>query len=67
MILSERIWQALGPLSAQVELVDHDNGTVRYKADASQIDKDAISAIVAAHDWMHVLETIWTSGLNRRA
>ena len=50
MKLSNRIWQELGALSAQVEIVDHDGGTVRYRPSASQADKDAIAAIVAAHD-----------------
>lgn len=50
MRLSKRIWQELGALAAQVEIVDHDAGTVRYRDGASQVDKDAIAAIVAAHD-----------------
>jgi len=50
MKLSNRIWQELGALLTQVELVDHDGGTVRYRPSASQADKDAIAAIVAAHD-----------------
>lgn len=50
MKLSNKIWQELGALATQVELVDHEAGTVRYRDGASQADKDAIAAIIAAHD-----------------
>lgn len=50
MKLSNRIWNELGALAKHVELIEHDAGVVRYRDGASQADKDAIAAIVAAHD-----------------
>lgn len=50
MSLSGRIWDELGHLAAQVDLIDHEAGTVRYKPTATQAERDAVAAIVAAHD-----------------
>lgn len=50
MILSSRIWEELGPLSAVVELVDHDTGVIRFKGDPTTEVRASVQAIVAAHD-----------------
>lgn len=49
MKLSAKIWKELGALSQVVEIVDHENGTVKFRAGTSQQDMDAVNAIVAAH------------------
>lgn len=50
MKLSKRIWEELGALAAMVEIVEHDTGGVRFKESTSQADRDAVAAIIAAHD-----------------
>lgn len=47
MKLSTKIWQELGALATQVELIDHETGAIKYKDGA---DVAAIDSIVAAHD-----------------
>lgn len=50
MRLSDRIWDELGQLAACVEVIDHDQGAARFKEGTLQADKDAVSAILAAHN-----------------
>lgn len=49
MNIGENIWNELGPLASIVELIDHDNGTVRFRG-GTQAERDAVAAIIAAHN-----------------
>lgn len=50
MKLSETIWNELGPLASVIEMIDHEAGTVKFRAGTSQADQDAVAVIIAAHD-----------------
>lgn len=50
MKLSDRIWEELGALAQHVEVLDHDQGTARFREGILQADKDAVIATLAAHN-----------------
>lgn len=50
MKLSESIWEELGSLAQHIELIDHDSGAVKFKGSVLQTDKDAVAAVIAAHN-----------------
>lgn len=50
MKLSDRIWEELGALAQHVEVLDHDQGIARFKEGTLQADKDAVIAILNAHN-----------------
>lgn len=50
MRIGASIWAELGPLAECVECIEHDDGRVIYKPDATEAQKSAVQSKIDTHD-----------------